>query len=211
VGRRADRGLLLRRAERALSAQPDISERRTRSPGTFRTDAVARWYALYTRARHEKRVVQRLRQQGIQGFLPLIPRERQWHDRKTVVDWPLFPGYVFARLQKGGTSQVLSSPGVVTVVSQNGGPAPIRDEVIEGVRRLAAVAAETGMVPRPSPLVRRGRRVRITSGPLEGLEGTVLQRRGGDRVLVQFGVQAIGQGLKVEVEANLLRPLESVR
>jgi transcription elongation factor/antiterminator RfaH len=203
--------LLLRRTECALPVQPDISELRTASPGTLRTDPVARWYALYTRARHEKRVVQRLNRQGIQVFLPLIPRERQWHDRKTVVDWPLFPGYVFARLRGGATSLVLSTPGVVTIVSQNGSPAPIRDEVIEGVRRLAAVAAETGTIPKPSPLVHEGRRVRITSGPLRGLEGVILQRRGGDRVLVQFGVQAIGQGLKVEVEANLLRLLESTR
>ena len=60
-----------------------------------KSDPVARWYACYTRSRHEKRVAERLRQRGHTVFLPLVERVRQWHDRKKRVPWPLFPSYVF--------------------------------------------------------------------------------------------------------------------
>lgn len=152
----------------------------------------------------------RLRERGFQVFLPVVPREEQWHDRKRVVEWPLFPGYLFVRLPARAMSEALATAGVVTVVRQNGAPAPIRDEVIAGVNRLAAVVAETGEVPQPTPMIRRGQRVRITAGPLEGVQGVVAERRSGDRTLVQIGVQAIGQGVKVEVDTRQLHILEEV-
>ena len=73
-----------------------------------------------------------------------------------MVDWPLFPGYVFARFGLDATAQVLGTPGVATVVRQDGAPAAIPDAEIENVRRLASVFSETGALPEPTPMVRRG-------------------------------------------------------
>jgi transcription antitermination factor NusG len=178
----------------ASSLSADRSERR-------------RWYALYTRARHEKKVDYLLRVRDIEVFLPLIPREKQWHDRRKIVDWPLFPGYVFARFETVETAQVLGTPGVATVVRQDGAPAPIPDQEIENVRRFAALVSETGEVPEPTPLIRLGQRAEIVTGVFTGLVGVVVQRRG-SRALVQIGVETIGQGIKIEVEASSLRELE---
>ncbi len=166
-----------------------------------------RWYALYTRARHEKQVDARLRQRGIEAYLPLIPRERQWHDRKKIVSWPLFPSYVFARFAPRALSPVLGTSGVASVVRLNGKPAPISDEEIENVRRFAAAVTETGLDPQPTPLVSEGQSVRIVSGPLCGVEGRVVERRGRGRVLV-VGIRAIGQGLKLEVDEAWLKPID---
>lgn len=165
------------------------------------------WYALCTRARHEKKVRERLDLRGLDVFLPLIPRERQWHDRKKIVEVPLFAGYVFARFEEAMRSLVLGTPGVASVVGQGATPSPIRDEEIEGVRRLVEVVAETGEIPGPSPTVRRGQAVEVTAGPLAGVRGVVAERRG-ERALVQIGVAAIGQGIKVEVAGSDLRTLD---
>ncbi|UCC81676.1 MAG: UpxY family transcription antiterminator [Gemmatimonadota bacterium] len=166
-----------------------------------------RWYALYTRARHEKQVDARLQQRGIEAYLPLIPRERQWHDRKKIVPLPLFPSYVFARVAGNALPPALSTPGVASVVRLNGEPAPISDEEIENVRRFAVAVTETGLEPQPTPLVDEGQSVRIVSGPLSGVEGLVVERRGRWRALVQVGVRAIGQGLKIELDVRSLKPI----
>jgi transcription antitermination factor NusG len=168
------------------------------------------WYALYTRARHEKKVDQLLRMRHFEVFLPLVPRQRQWHDRRKVVEWPLFPGYVFARFPLASTSEVLGTPGVATVVRQDGLPAPIRETEIENVRRFAALLSGTGEIPEPTPLIREGQRVRITKGAFRGVTGSVVQRRGGGKVLIQIGVETIGQGIKIEVEAKALQNIAEV-
>jgi transcriptional antiterminator NusG len=166
------------------------------------------WYALYTRARHEKRVHSRLRQKGIETYLPLIPRTSQWHDRKKVVEWPMFPGYVFARVSPERVTRTLDTPGVASVVRQAGEPAPIPEGEIENVRRFAAAVGETGEAPTPLPYVEEGQRVRIVSGPLSSVVGTVVERRGSGRVLIQIGVRAIGLGIKLEVEDRVLKAME---
>jgi transcriptional antiterminator RfaH len=170
-------------------------------------DGRDRWFAFHTRARHEKSVNTRLNHKGIEVYLPLVPRERQWHDRRKVVEWPLFPSYVFARTRRDSLFQVLDTPGVAGVVRLGGRPVPVPDEDIENVRRFAEAVAETGNIPEPEPLVSEGQRVRVVSGPLEGVEGLVIERRGGGRTLLQVGLEAIGQGLKVEVDIASLHVL----
>ena len=176
-----------------------------------RRDGVVCWYALSTRARHEKQVDARLRERGFEVYLPLMPSVRQWHDRKKVVQWPLFPGYVFARFAANKAARVLGTPGVATVVRSNGHPAAISDEEIDNVRRFAAAVAETGCIPEPAPYIEQGQQVRIVRGPFAGVEGLVLEYRGGERAIVQMGLRAIGQGLKVEVDARSLKVVDGSR
>ncbi len=166
------------------------------------------WYALYTRARHEKRVDALLRERGIDSYLPLVPRVRQWHDRKKVVEFPLFPSYVFVGSQRQALSRVLSTPSIVSVVRFNGRPVPVPDEEIENVRRFTEALARAGLDgPEPAPFVAVGPRVRVGSGPCEGGAGVVVERRGGDRALLQVGIRTIRQGIKVELEARSLELL----
>ena len=163
-----------------------------------------RWYAFHTRARHEKRVNLRLLDRGIAAFLPLVPRQRQWHDRRKIVEWPVFPSYVFARTNRQVMYRVLDTPGVAGVVRMQGKPAPIPDEEIENIQRFVAAFEKAGEVPEPQPLIEEGQRVRVVAGPFAGVEGRVVERRGGGRALVQVGVTAIGQGLRVDVTSSSL-------
>lgn len=168
----------------------------------------ARWFALYTRGRHEKKVDVLLRQRGFHVYLPLVPRERQWHDRTKVVPFPLFPSYVFARCAREMLGELLRTPGVVTVVRFNGRPVPITEEEIDNIRRFTAALGETETDPEPGPLVDEGEAVRIVDGPFDGVDGRVLELRGSDRILIQVGVEAIRQGMKIEVEAEVVESLE---
>jgi len=171
--------------------------------------AEQQWFACYTRARHEKQVVARLQLHRIESFCPVLPRQRQWHDRVKVIEWPLFPSYVFVRCAKSTLSRVLGTPGIVTVVSSNGAPVPIDAEEIENVRRFAAALRASGERVEPVPLVERGTRVRIISGPFVGVEGLVIEHRGRNRVLV--GLEAIAQSWEIEVPAACMEPIRESR
>ena len=111
------------------------------------------WYALWTRSRHEHLVHKQLDQKEVEAFLPTVARWSHWKDRKKRIDWPLFPGYCFARFDRGGRLAVLKCTGVVNIVSCDGEPMPIPDHEIDGVRRLV----ETELLYDPCPLVRRAR------------------------------------------------------
>lgn len=161
-----------------------------------------RWYACYTRARHEKKVDRILRERGLESYLPTMPRERQWKDRKKIVDWPLFPSYVFARFTLGDMHRVLTTPGVATIVRHGPHPTPIAASELENVRRFVEALTDSGMEAEVRPLVEEGQRVRVVEGPFEGVEGIVLERRGRRRVLV--GLEAIGQGLEVDMNSHVL-------
>lgn len=162
-----------------------------------------RWFACYTRARHEKRVAGMLDERGLESFLPLIMRESQWKDRKKFVSWPLFPSYVFARFRTDELHRVLSIPGVSTIVRVRGQPVPIRDEDIANVRRFAEALAQSGNVIESVPFLAEGEYVEVTGGPFAGVHGYVVERLTRRRVLI--GIEAIGQGLEIDIDSRLLR------
>lgn len=161
----------------------------------------ARWFACYTRARHEKKAERGLRERGFGTYLPMVERERQWKDRKKLVWFPLFPSYVFARFRLSEVHGVLGTPGVATIVRVEGRPVAIPDGEMENVRRFVAALQASGVEAELKPLVvEEGERVRVMEGPFRGVEGVVVERRGKRRVLV--GLSAIRQGLEVDVAVD---------
>jgi transcription antitermination factor NusG len=163
------------------------------------------WYACYTRSRHEKAVEALLLRQQIESYLPTTVRESQWQDRRKLVRFPLFPGYVFGRFTLRQLSQVLSTRGVATVVSARGYPSPIPDAEIESVRRVSLAVASGAAELHPAALMQKGNWVRVCAGPFVGVEGVVVERRGRRRVLV--GISAIGQGVEVDIGIADLLPI----
>lgn len=157
------------------------------------------WFAVWTRARHEAAVQGQLQSKGIDAFLPTIPRWSRWKDRKKRIDWPLFPGYCFVRLEGEQSRVVRLCAGVVSIVSFQGRPAPIPDVEIEGVRLLV----ESDLQYDPCPLITEGMRVEVVSGPLRGVVGKLV-RKGAHARLV-LSVDLIGQGVSVEVDAADVR------
>ncbi len=163
------------------------------------------WFALQTRARHEKRVHNQLEKAGLESFPAVAPVEREWSDRTRRVRMPLFPGYIFVKVALGEVAQVLRWPGAVDLVRSQGVPVPVRREEMEAVRRLVAGVAETGGLPEPASYLSPGQRVQVVDGPFQGLEGILLEVRGGPRVSVRF--DALRQAKAVKVSRELLAPL----
>ena len=155
----------------------------------------ARWYAVWTRSRHEQVVRAQLDDRQVPAFLPTLTKWSRWKDRRKQIDVPLFPGYVFARFDPEHRLQVLKCSGVVSIVSVNGTPAPVPDEEIESIRTLV-----TSTLPfDPCPTIRTGTMVEVVHGPLKGVVGR-LTRKGTQSRLI-LAVNLIGQGVSVQVDA----------
>jgi len=141
-------------------------------------------------------VRQQLEQKQIEAFLPTIMRWSHWKDRKKQIDWPLFPGYCFARFNLRERLAILKCTGVVNIVSFEGDPAPIPEHEIDGIRVL--IGSE--LAYDPCPMIREGMMVEVTHGPLKGVVGRLL-RKGAHARLV-LSVDLIGQAVSVEVDAS---------
>jgi transcription antitermination factor NusG len=158
-------------------------------------DSTVQWYAVWTRSRHEQVVRQQLEQKGLEAFLPTIPKWSRWKDRKKKIDWPLFPGYCFARFMAPSALDVLTCTGVVNIVSFEGRPASIPAHEIESIRRLVTSDLQYD----PCPLIHEGMMVEVSHGALKGVVGRLV-RKGAHARLV-LSVDLIGQGVSVEVDA----------
>jgi transcription antitermination factor NusG len=156
------------------------------------------WHALYTRHQHENVVAQALCGKGFDVFLPQYRTIHRWKDRHKEVFLPLFPSYVFIR---GGLDRMLSivtTPGVFSLVSWGARPAEIRAEEIEAVRRLI----ESQLPVEPYPFLKCGDRVRIKSGALQGIEGILVRKTRGIRVVLS--VEMLSKSAAVEVDVNVI-------
>ena len=159
----------------------------------------AQWYAIWTRSRHEQVVRSQVEQKQLEAFLPTITKWSHWKDRKKKIDWPLFPGYCFARFGPNETLAILKCSGVVNIVSFEGRPAPIPKHEIEGIRRLI----ESNLQYDPCPLIREGTVVEVTHGALKGIIGRLIRK--GARARLVLSVDLIGQAVSVEVDAADVR------
>ncbi|MCB9266210.1 MAG: UpxY family transcription antiterminator [Lewinellaceae bacterium] len=157
------------------------------------TNLPAKWYAIYTRSRFEKKLYKAMLGAGLMGFLPLVKEKRAWSDRLKTVEVPLLPSYVFVNADKAQLKKLFYCPGFVRLVSFEGKPCEVRPEEIELLQQIIT----HGHKAQVTAYCSLGDRVKIIRGPLKGWEGTVEEKRGGGRVVFQF--DCIRQALSVEV------------
>ena len=171
-------------------------------PMAVPTDDCENWYALHTRPRHEKLVVQRLQERRVETFLPTITEVHRWSDRKKKVELPLFSCYVFAKFVPNRIERlnVLRVSGVLGLVGSNGEGSAIPEQQIEAVRAILQ-----GEIPWSAyPFLKIGQRVRIRGGALEGLEGVLVSRAGNQTLVIS--IDAIQRSLAVRVEGYQVEP-----
>jgi transcription termination/antitermination protein NusG len=154
------------------------------------------WFAIWTRSRHEQLVREQLERKRFEAFLPTIQRWSRWKDRKKRVDWPLFPGYCFARFDPADTLPILKCMGVVNIVSFEGKPAAIPEIELDSIRLLVASELQFD----PCPLIHEGMMVEVVHGPLRGVVGRLV-RKDAPRARLVLSVNLIGQAVSVEVDA----------
>lgn len=166
------------------------------------TDSYA-WRALYTRHQHEKSVSQLLSGKGLETFLPLYDTARRWKDRVKHLSLPLFPNYVFVFGGLKDRAKILSTPGIYDFVRVAGVAASIPSEQIEVIQRVV----EGGLSAEPHPFLKAGDRVRVKSGPLEGVEGILVRKKNLYRLVLS--VVLVVRSISVEVEAADVERLSS--
>lgn len=162
-----------------------------------------RWYALHIRARHERVVEHRLREQGMETFLPIVRETHRWSDRKKIVEVPLFSCYVFVRcaLNSEDRTRVYRVESVLGFVGTRGMGVPIPDAQIENVRTALSQAAPC----RSHPFLKVGQRVRVVGGAMDGVEGVFLSENN-DQSLV-ISVDVIQRSLAVRINGYDVKPI----
>ena len=161
------------------------------------------WYAVHTKARDEQLAEENLQRQGFHTFLPRIKAARRRRGRWHEVIEPLFPGYLFIRLDMltRDSSPIRSTRGALGLVRFGGEPAVVPAELIEQL--IAAAIDEPGVV-RQENLFQPGDRVQILSGPFTGLPASILAETGEERV--QLLLDLLGRTNKVLVSRHQIAP-----
>ncbi len=161
------------------------------------------WYALYTRSRHEKKLLAELTDRSIEVFLPMREVLSRWKDRKKRIWLPLFPGYIFIHQVDTPENRyrVLNLPGAVRFVGHEGHAERIPEEQIDAVRRFL----EAEIAIDPYPYIRVGQKVEIVAGPLQGIQGVLVQKKGRFRFVLR--VDLIRQAISIEIDASDVRPI----
>jgi transcription antitermination factor NusG len=161
------------------------------------------WYVIHTRSRHEAKVEERLRQLGLEIFLPRVTALSRHRDRRVYLQVPLFSGYLFIHsdLAPPVYQEIIKLPGVVRILGVRGRHQPVPRETVASLR----VMVSSDRPYYPWPYLERGRRVRIMEGPLIGTEGIILERRAKKRRLV-VAVELFQRAVAVELEDEAVEP-----
>ena len=158
-----------------------------------------RWYAAYVTARHEKQVALQLERLGIEYFLPLYRSVRRWKDRRKELQLPLFPSYIFVNIAMKDRLRVQRVASVVQFVSFDGKPAALPEKDVETLRQACG-----GNGIEPHPFLAIGRRVRVHSGAMSGIEGILLRKK--DKLRVVITIELIQRSVAMEVDAADIEP-----
>lgn len=161
------------------------------------------WQALYVNSRSEKKITETLSAKGIEAYVPIIKTMRQWSDRKKMVEVPLLNGYVFVNSDSKQFDKILQTRGVVSFVKSEGKIASIRNIEIERLKQLVELGyqLEAEAINR---LYKPGDLIKITSGPLKGIEGYVSNLNQHNRIEVVL--ESIGQCIKVKLPIDVILP-----
>ena len=154
-----------------------------------------KWYALYTKSRAEKKVLEQLTQMGIKAYLPLKRVLRQWSDRKKWVEVPVISSYIFVYIPESDYRRVFDARGIVAYVSYKGKAVTIPDHEIEAMRKTIENNIEFDVQQRE---LKKGEEITITSGPLKGVKGIIKEVQGNKKLYIS--ISNIGYTLVINME-----------
>ena len=177
-------------------AESDLNE-----SGDAATQFSGQWWVLHTRARHEKAIARTLAENGVTHYLPLLRMQRTYGKHHVNVELPLFPGYLFL----GGDAsdvELARRTGRVAAVLQVNAQEQFRAE-LHSIYRVVESQCPVDMYPG----LQVGRRCRVVSGGLAGIEGVVLRRRSTSRMYIAATV--LQQSAVIEIDCALLEPLDA--
>lgn len=162
-----------------------------------------KWYAVYTKPRWEKKVNRILEQKGIESWCPLRKIEKQWSDRKKIIEEPLFTSYVFVNISETERTAVLMTDGILNFVYYIGKPAIIRDEEIDIIKKYLSEKQASVSVQSLNSLD-ENTRIKVNHGVFMDTTGTVLK---GGKKKVFVKLESLDQVMIVEFPVEYLSPL----
>ena len=162
---------------------------------------VTNWYALYTKSRAEKKVLASLGQLGIEAYLPMHNVLRRWSDRKKWVEMPLISRYLFVRICLKQYDSVLQSNFIVSYVRFEGKAATIPDKQIDFLKLLLKQNDIDLEITQEK--FETGQLIEVTSGPLIGLQGKLMETKGKNKLAVEL--EQLGYSALVEIKAEDVR------
>jgi transcriptional antiterminator NusG len=154
------------------------------------------WYAVLTKARHERRVAAHLQEKLVTAFVPLLRQTHQWSDRRSMVDVPLFSCYAFVQTAQQAEERlkILRTPGLLGFVGNERQGSAIPEEQIESLRK----ATSENVACVPYPFISVGKRVRIRGGSLDRVEG-ILMHQGENQQLI-VSVELLRRSVSIQVK-----------
>jgi transcriptional antiterminator NusG len=164
------------------------------------------WYAVYTKPRHERKVNAHLSREGMATFLPEIERRSRRRDRKKIVSYPIFPGYLFVNTELSGDNRlkVIKTKGVVRILGNKGIPTAIPKHQILAIQKVI----DSRKAISTYPYLKRGQIVRVIGGPLDGLEGIFISEKGKAKLIIS--VDILHRSVSVEIERADIEPIENL-
>jgi transcription antitermination factor NusG len=163
------------------------------------------WFALTAKHQHEATVTRILSGKGVIVFHPTYTVVHRWKDRNKLLQMPVFPGYVFFAGGLDRRVEILSTPGVFSIVSFGNAAAEISGAEIEGIRR----AVENTMPLQPHPFLAEGDRVRVTRGPLAGVHGILRRQRDTCRLILS--IELLGRSAAVEIDSAVVERISGAQ
>jgi transcription antitermination factor NusG len=156
------------------------------------------WFAVFTVPQNEQSVVRQLELRQVESFLPTWESVRVWKNRQRVkIIHPLFPTYVFAKIQAGERSSILRAPGVLRIIGNRHGPIPIPASELEFLR---SDFCRRRVEPYQDLVV--GAKVRIKSGSMKGVQGILVRKKNSLRFVMTL--ELINQHAAIEVAPDEL-------
>ena len=153
-----------------------------------------KWFAIYVKSRSEKKVFKLLEDIGIESFLPLITRVKQWSDRKKKVEEPLFRSYLFVNITLSDYYKVLNTAGVVKFITFEKQPVPVPDNQIIAIKEYLN---DTELHVINYENFKEGELVRIKSGQMKDLVGRFVKINGKHRIIIN--IEVVGQSLPINI------------
>lgn len=142
------------------------------------------WYAVYTAPRAEKKVSKRFTELDIEHYLPLQKVMRKWSDRMKEVEVPVMNGYIFVRIYKKDFDSILKVFGALAFVKEFYKPVAIPEKQIEMLKFMVEYSDEK--VEFYQDDLEIGKPVKISKGPLQGLIGELLIKKGKHKVVIRI-------------------------
>jgi transcription termination/antitermination protein NusG len=159
-----------------------------------------KWYALYVNVRHEKKIMHKLLEKGMEAYVPIVKEMRQWSDRKKMVEAPLFTGYVFVKIHAADMDKPRWVEGVINYLRFEGKPALIRDEEIEGLKFFVNNGYN---IAREADALKPGQKVKINLSQFKDFMGIVETVAENENVMVSF--EGIKQNIVVKAPSKAVK------